>query len=108
MTEVEKAEKDFLQGNISFNELRERKGLKPIPEGDILITREKRKVFYLCNGEVPYCGKHTCYKGENPPDEPCMHTTNVAYALNFVKIDGHISYRENPKEEKYCSKKECL
>ena len=69
---------------------------------------EKPRVFYLCNGEVPHCKKTMCYKNNNAEGEVCRHTTDVAYALNFVKTDGHISYRENPKEEKYCSKKECL
>ena len=46
---------------------------------------EEARVFYLCNGEVPYCGKHMCYKKENPPDDPCRHTKDVRYALNFQK-----------------------
>lgn len=94
MTEIEKAEKDFLNGEITLNDLRGKKGLKPVDDGDILMTGGKRRVFYLCNGEVPYCGKHACYKSENPPDEPCRHTTNVAYALNFEKTDKCISYFE--------------
>lgn len=54
------------------------------------------RVFYLCNGEVPYCGKHTCYKSENPPDEPCRHTTDIAHAINFRKENpgGRASYWE--------------
>lgn len=54
---------------------------------------EEVRIFYLCNGEVPYCGKHTCYKRENPPDEPCRHTTDVKYALNFQK-NGYGGYWE--------------
>lgn len=54
---------------------------------------ENPRVFYLCNGKVPYCGKHTCYKSENPPNEPCRHTTDVKYALNFQK-DGYGGYWE--------------
>ncbi len=49
---------------------------------------EEHRVFYLCNGEVPYCGKHMCYKKENPPDDPCRHTKDVRYALNFQEKHG--------------------
>lgn len=41
MPEMEKDEKEFLNGKITFNELRERKGLKPVDGGDILLGREK-------------------------------------------------------------------
>lgn len=105
MTDIEKAEKDFLNGEITFNELRGRKGLKPVDGGDILMTGEKRRVFYLCNGEVPYCKKHTCYKNKNAIEEPCRHTTNVAYALNFEKADKCISYFEKTDAQNYHSKK---
>ena len=94
MDKIEKAEKDFLNGEITFNGLREKRGLKPVDGGDILISGEKRRVFYLCNGEVPYCGKHTCYKNKNATEDSCRHTTNVAYALNFEKTDKCISYFE--------------
>lgn len=50
-----------------------------------MASHEEIRVFYLCNGEVPYCGKHMCYKKENPPDDPCRHTKDVRYALNFQK-----------------------
>lgn len=94
MKELTKAEEDFLNGDISFNELRESKGLSPVDEGDILLRGEKRRVFYLCNGEVPYCKKNTCYKNKDATGEVCRHTTNVAYALNFEKSDKCISYFE--------------
>lgn len=97
MTEIEKAEKEFLNGKITLNELRERKGLKPVDGGDILLTGEKRRTFYLCNGEVPYCRKNTCYKNKNATEEACRHTTNAAYALNFEKVGKGIDYLE--KEE---------
>ena len=29
-----------------------------------MASHEETRVFYLCNGEVPYCGKHMCYKGK--------------------------------------------
>ena len=100
MDEIKKYEKEFLKGEITFNELRERKGLKSVDGGDILLTGEKRRVFYLCNGEIPYCGKNTCYKNKNYEEEPCRHTTNVAYALNFEKGDKGISYFEKTDTEK--------
>lgn len=105
MTKLIKAEEDFLDGKKSLNELRESKGLKPVDGGDMLITEEKRRVFYLCNGEVPYCKKDTCYKNENATDDACRHTTNVAYALNFEKVDKCISYFEKPNVENYGAKK---
>ena len=102
MDEIKKDEKEFLKGEITLNELRERKGLKPVDGGDTLLTGEKRRVFYLCNGEIPYCGKNTCYKNKNYKEEPCRYTTNVAYALNFGKGDKGISYFEmtSRREEK--------
>lgn len=95
MDKAEKAEKEFLNGDISVNDLREKKGLKPVDGGDILLTGEKRRVFYLCNGKVPYCGKRSCYKNGNTTEDACRHTTNVAYALNFRKSEKHISYYED-------------
>lgn len=92
----EQIKKAFLDGDITFNELRERKGLKPVNGGGILITGEKRRVFYLCNGEVPFCKKSICYKNENATDVVCRHTTNIAYALNFQKGDGCVDYFEKP------------
>ena len=94
----EKAEKEFLNGKITFNELRKRKGLKPVDGGNILLDREKGRTFYLCNGEVPYCRKRSCYKNKNATEEACLHTTNVAYALNFEKVGKGIDYFE--KEER--------
>ena len=42
MTEIEKAEKEFSDGKITFNELRARKGLKPIEGSNILLSGEKK------------------------------------------------------------------
>lgn len=56
----------------------------------------KVRIFYLCNGEVPYCKKTMCYKTNNTENEVCRHTTNVAYALNFKKEDENTSYFESP------------
>lgn len=38
----------------------------------------KNTILYLCDGDVPACGKNECYKrgGE------CRHTTDVTHALN--------------------------
>lgn len=85
MDKAEKAEKEFLNGDISVNDLREKKGLKPVDGGDILLTGEKRRVFYLCNGKVPCCGKRSCYKNGNTTEDACRHTSNVEYAVNFRK-----------------------
>lgn len=108
MEKIRKAEQDFLNGNISINGLRESKGLKPVDGGNILITGEKRRVFYLCNGEVPYCKKYACYKNENAVADICRHTTNVAYALNFEKSDKCISYFEKPTVANCGNQKEVL
>ena len=47
MTKIEKAEKEFLNGEITFNELRERKGLKPVDGGEILLTGEKKEEHFI-------------------------------------------------------------
>lgn len=96
MKENKEAEKDFFKGKISFNEMREKMGLKPVTEGNIGFMGEKDKIFFICNGENPNCRKRTCYKRENPPEEPCRHTTNIEYALTFRKevFGDHASYRE--------------
>lgn len=106
MEEIKQAGKEFLKGNTTINELREVKGLKPVDGGDILITGERRRVFYLCNGEVPYCKKNMCYKNKNAEDDVCRYTTNVAYALNFQKADKCISYFEKTSSENCGAKKE--
>lgn len=41
-------------------------------------TKRNKALLYLCDGDVPACGKDECYKrgGE------CRHTTDAAHALN--------------------------
>jgi len=43
-----------------------------------------KKVFYLCDGEVPECTKTSCYKNGGP----CRHTSNASYAKNFLPGRG--------------------
>lgn len=55
-----------------------------------------KKVFYLCDGEVPECAKTRCYKRKGETDS-CRHTTNVAHAINFRQKSKHpdAAYFEN-------------
>lgn len=64
------------------------------------MSNGERRVFFLCNGEVPCCKKTMCYKNNNTEDEVCRHTINVAYALNFKRGDDNISYFESPQNRK--------
>lgn len=47
-----------------------------------LSQESDRKVFYLCDGNVPECEKTCCYK-TNVGDGWCKHTSNIEHALNF-------------------------
>ena len=38
----------------------------------------KNTTLYLCDGEIPSCGKDECYKR----GRECRHTTDAAHALN--------------------------
>lgn len=54
-----------------------------------------KKIFYLCDGEVPECKKRSCYKrgGE------CKHTTNIKHAANFRKSIKGETYFETAERE---------
>lgn len=55
---------------------------------------EVKKVFYLCDGEVPECGKSICYKNEISKEGYCKHTTNIGHAINFEDRKGTGIYYE--------------
>ena len=40
-----------------------------------------KKIFYLCDGEVPECEKTDCHKSGGG----CKHTSNIKHAVNFRK-----------------------
>ena len=60
---------------------------------------EKKRIWYLCDGERPECSKNFCYK--NTDVNPCRHTSDIEHAVNFTKEErgGRISYREEEKTE---------
>lgn len=54
------------------------------------------KVLFLCDGEVPNCGKRNCYKKADTSDA-CHHTSDVTHALHFkLNRTGRI-YTEEPQ-----------
>lgn len=60
--------------------------------------QDPKKIFFLCDGEVPECKKTMCYKNAN--NNPCRWTSDIKHAKNFK------DHRENGTyyEEKYESK----
>lgn len=56
----------------------------------------KKKIFYLCDGEVETCKKNRCYKKAEKTEGLCRHTTDIKHALNFkVAQNGKGNYYEN-------------
>lgn len=51
-----------------------------------------KKIFFLCDGEVPECKKTMCYKNTN--DNPCRWTSDIKHAKNFKDTRGHGTYYE--------------
>ena len=49
--------------------------------------KKSQKVFYLCDGEVEECKKHSCYKNNGR----CNYTSDIMHARNFHKIDAPYS-----------------
>lgn len=55
----------------------------------------EKKIFYLCDGNVPECKKEHCYKQTD--DDPCRHTSNISHAINFRGENEKTSYFEEIK-----------
>ena len=51
---------------------------------------DTKKIFFICDGDVPECKKTGCYKrgGE------CKWTSDVRHAVNFEDSLGHGIYCE--------------
>lgn len=60
------------------------------------------RIMYLCNGEKLDCKKTHCYK--NTDDDPCRHTSDINYAINFCKkvYGSHIRYWETDHDIQGC------
>ncbi len=71
------------------------KQLKEINNTDLKVKisrQNEKKTYYLCDGNVPECRKHTCYLKTDDQQTACRYTTDISHAINFKK-DRH-SYRE--------------
>lgn len=68
-----------------------------------LLGGEQKRIFYLCDGNVPTCKKSTCYKnpGKKNTCPPCSYTKDVRHALNFRRRSEnvHAAYYENGQPE---------
>lgn len=68
-----------------------------------------RKIFFLCDGEVPTCKKNTCYKRAGEKNS-CHHTSDITHAINFRKISNHKdgSYFENDQSRRNMTGQETI
>ena len=66
-----------------------------------LSQESDRKVFYLCDGNVPECKKTFCYQNGGE----CRHTSDIKHALNFdIPRKGSCYFeKEMPASEYFIS-----
>lgn len=54
--------------------------------------QDPKKIFFLCDGEVPECEKTMCFKNTN--NNPCRWTSDIKHAKNFKDHKGYEIYYE--------------
>ena len=61
---------------------------------------KQQKIWYLCDGNVPECKKHICYKRVG--DSGCKYTSDINHAINFSvrEYPDRVDVQEIEKEER--------
>lgn len=61
---------------------------------------KQQKIWYLCDGNVPECKKHICYKRVG--DFGCKHTSDINHAINFSvrEYPDRVVIREIAQEDR--------
>lgn len=61
--------------------------------------QDSKKIFFLCDGEVPECKKTMCFK--NNKNDPCRWTSDIKHAKNFKDHGGNGTYFEVEQVEAF-------